>query len=105
MALLDEVRAVCGRLAPHGWADLLAAQELTAEQRRVTQEAGTERPFTGEYNDHKEPGIYVDIVSGEPLFASSDKFARCLALYPSFIAGSRYLSAMVPASRAAPSAS
>src|SRR3546814_3217318 len=47
---------------------------LTAEQRRVTQEAGTERPCTGEYNDHKEPGIYVDIVSGETLFASSDKF-------------------------------
>ena len=47
---------------------------LTAEQRRVTQEVGTARPFTGEYNDHTEPGIYVDIVSGEPLFASSDKF-------------------------------
>src|SRR3546814_14382890 len=51
-----------------------AIDRLTAEQRRVTQEAGTERPFTGEYNDHKEPGIYVDIVSGEPLFASSAKF-------------------------------
>src|SRR3546814_13435251 len=51
-----------------------AIDRLTAEQRRVTQEAGTERPFTGEYNDHKEPGIYVDIVSSEPLFASSDKF-------------------------------
>jgi peptide-methionine (R)-S-oxide reductase len=46
-----------------------AIDRLTAEQRRVTQEAGTERPFTGEYNDHAEPGIYVDIVSGEPLFA------------------------------------
>src|SRR3546814_4294255 len=51
-----------------------AIDRLTAAQRRVTQEAGTERPFTGEYNDQKEPGIYVDIVSGEPLFASSDKF-------------------------------
>ena len=51
-----------------------AIDRLTAEQRRVTQEAGTERPFSGEYNDHKEPGIYVDVVSGEPLFASSDKF-------------------------------
>jgi peptide-methionine (R)-S-oxide reductase len=40
----------------------------------VTQENGTERPFTGEYHDNKEPGIYVDVVSGEPLFASSDKF-------------------------------
>ncbi|WP_421791863.1 peptide-methionine (R)-S-oxide reductase MsrB [Hyphobacterium sp.] len=47
---------------------------LTAEQYRVTQENGTERPFTGEYNDHKEIGIYVDIVSGEPLFTSFDKF-------------------------------
>ena len=53
-----------------------AIDRLTAEQRRVTQEAGTERRFTGEYNDHTEPGIYVDIVSGEPLFASSDKSAN-----------------------------
>lgn len=51
-----------------------AVRELTPAQYRVTQEGGTERPFTGEYNDNKEPGIYVDIVSGEPLFASSDKF-------------------------------
>ena len=51
-----------------------AIDRLTPEQRRVTQEAGTERPITGEYYDHKEPGIYVDIVSGEPLFASSDKY-------------------------------
>ena len=47
---------------------------LTEEQRRVTQENGTERPFFNEYwNNHKE-GLYVDIVSGEPLFTSSDKF-------------------------------
>lgn len=51
-----------------------AVRKLTPEQHRVTQKNGTERPFTGEYNDNKEPGIYVDIVSGEPLFASSDKF-------------------------------
>lgn len=51
-----------------------AIDHLTPEQHRITQEAGTERPFTGEYNDNKEPGIYVDIVSGEPLFASTDKF-------------------------------
>ena len=51
-----------------------AVHRLTPEQRRITQESGTERPFTGEYNDNKEPGIYVDIVSGEPLFASTDKF-------------------------------
>jgi peptide-methionine (R)-S-oxide reductase len=52
--------------------DALAA--LTAEQYRVTQESGTERPGTGEYLGNKEVGIYVDIVSGEPLFASSDKY-------------------------------
>lgn len=51
-----------------------AIRKLTPEQFRVTQQSGTERPFTGEYNDNKRPGIYVDIVSGEPLFASSDKF-------------------------------
>ena len=60
-----------------------AIDRLTAEQRRVTQEAGTERPFTGEYNDHTEPGIYVDIISGEPLFASSDKFESGCG-WPSF---------------------
>jgi peptide-methionine (R)-S-oxide reductase len=56
---------------------------LTAEQRRVTQENGTERPFSGELNSNKEPGIYVDIVSGEPLFASTDKFESGTG-WPSF---------------------
>lgn len=51
-----------------------AVAALTAEQYRVTQESGTERPGTGEYLTNKESGIYVDIVSGEPLFASSDKY-------------------------------
>ena len=51
-----------------------ALARLTPEQYRVTQQNGTERPFTGEYDHHFEPGIYVDIVSGEPLFASSAKF-------------------------------
>ena len=51
-----------------------AISKLTAEQYRVTQESGTERPFTGQYDKHFEAGIYVDIVSGEPLFASSAKF-------------------------------
>jgi peptide-methionine (R)-S-oxide reductase len=60
-----------------------AIDRLTAEQRRVTQEAGTERPFAGEYNDHTEPGIYMDIVSGEPVFASSDKFESGCG-WPSF---------------------
>ncbi|MBC7134907.1 MAG: peptide-methionine (R)-S-oxide reductase MsrB, partial [Oceanibaculum nanhaiense] len=47
------------------------------------QENGTERPFTGEYNDNKEPGLYVDVVSGEPLFVSSDKFESGCG-WPSF---------------------
>ncbi len=51
-----------------------ALLRLSAEQFRVTQEDGTERPFENEYWDNKEPGLYVDIVSGEPLFASVDKF-------------------------------
>ncbi|OZI31523.1 peptide-methionine (R)-S-oxide reductase [Bordetella genomosp. 10] len=51
-----------------------AVARLTPEQYRVTQESGTEYPGTGEYLDNKEAGLYVDIVSGEPLFASSDKF-------------------------------
>lgn len=51
-----------------------ALARLTPEQFRVTQENGTERPFTGAYDHHFEAGIYVDVVSGEPLFSSSDKF-------------------------------
>lgn len=47
---------------------------LTKEQYEVTQNNATERPFTGEYDDHYEEGIYVDIVSGEPLFSSKDKY-------------------------------
>jgi methionine-R-sulfoxide reductase len=49
-------------------------QKLTALQFKVTQEEGTEPPFRNEYWDNKEPGIYVDVVSGEPLFSSLDKF-------------------------------
>lgn len=51
-----------------------AISELSPEQFRVTQQSGTERPGTGEYLHTKEPGIYVDLVSGEPLFASTDKY-------------------------------
>jgi peptide-methionine (R)-S-oxide reductase len=49
-------------------------QMLSPVQYRVTQQNGTEPPDTGECLENKEPGIYVDIVSGEPLFASSDKY-------------------------------
>lgn len=51
-----------------------ALSRLSPEQYRVTQRGGTERPFENEYWDNKEPGIYVDVVSGEPLFASPDKY-------------------------------
>ena len=49
-------------------------QKLTPMQYEVTQKSGTERPFTGEYWDNHKDGIYVDVVTGEPLFSSKDKF-------------------------------
>jgi len=60
-----------------------AIARLTPEQFRVTQQDGTERPGTGAYLSNKEPGIYVDVVSGEPLFASSDKYESGCG-WPSF---------------------
>ena len=60
-----------------------AIKRLTAEQYRVTQQNATERPGTGEYLNNHEAGIYVDIVSGEPLFASADKFESGCG-WPSF---------------------
>lgn len=51
-----------------------AIERLSPEEYRVTQQNGTERAFTGKYDKHYEPGIYVDVVSGEPLFSSSAKF-------------------------------
>jgi len=63
--------------------DPAAVSKLTPEQYRVTQQSGTERPGTGQYLANKEPGIYVDIVSGEPLFASSDKYESGCG-WPSF---------------------
>ena len=60
-----------------------AVARLTPEQYRVTQQSGTEPPGSGRYLANKEPGIYVDIVSGEPLFASSDKFESGCG-WPSF---------------------
>ena len=67
---------------PKGWVAQSFRKPSTAELRKrltplqyeVTQEEGTERPFANEYNDNKRPGIYVDIVSGEPLFSSLDKY-------------------------------
>ena len=63
--------------------DPAAIAKLTPEQYRVTQQSGTEAPGTGEYEHNKAPGIYVDIVSGEPLFASSDKYESGCG-WPSF---------------------
>lgn len=60
MSIYRKSEEVIGRLSP--------------EQFRVTQQSGTERPGTGELLHNKEPGIYVDVVSGEPLFASTDKY-------------------------------
>lgn len=60
-----------------------AIRKLSPEQYRVTRKGGTERPWTGQYVNNKAPGIYVDIVSGEPLFASSDKFESGTG-WPSF---------------------
>jgi peptide-methionine (R)-S-oxide reductase len=60
-----------------------AIARLTPEQFQVTQRNGTERAGTGEYLENHEPGIYVDVVSGEPLFASSDKFESGCG-WPSF---------------------
>ncbi len=60
-----------------------AVAALSPEQYRVTQQNGTERPGTGKYLNNKEAGIYVDIVSGEPLFASSDKYESGCG-WPSF---------------------
>ena len=58
-------------------------QRLTEIQYEVTQNEATERPFSGEYDEFYEKGIYVDVVSGEPLFSSKDKFdAGCG--WPSF---------------------
>jgi len=60
-----------------------AIAKLSPEEYRVTQQSGTERPGTGALLHNEEPGIYVDIVSGEPLFASSDKFESGCG-WPSF---------------------
>ena len=60
-----------------------AIDRLSPEEYRVTQQDGTERPGTGPLLANKEPGIYVDIVSGEPLFASADKYESGCG-WPSF---------------------
>ena len=63
-----------GEIGDRKPADEVLRRTLTPLQYEVTQEEGTEPPFRNEYNDNKRPGIYVDIVSGEPLFSSLDKY-------------------------------
>jgi peptide-methionine (R)-S-oxide reductase len=63
--------------------DTSALESLTPEQYRVTQENGTEAPGSGAYLGNHEPGIYVDVVSGEPLFSSAEKFESGCG-WPSF---------------------
>ncbi len=63
--------------------DTELSKKLTPEQYHVTRENGTEPPFRNEYWDNHKPGIYVDLISGEPLFASSDKFESGTG-WPSF---------------------
>jgi len=58
-------------------------KELTPMQYKVTQKDATEKPFENAYWDNKQPGIYVDVVSGEPLFSSTDKFKSGTG-WPSF---------------------
>jgi methionine-R-sulfoxide reductase len=60
-------------------------KRLTPEQYRVTRECGTEPPFANAYWNNKRPGIYVDVISGTPLFASTDKFDSGSG-WPSFTA-------------------
>ncbi|MGA1179391.1 MAG: peptide-methionine (R)-S-oxide reductase MsrB [Marivivens sp.] len=68
---------------PRYFKDPDAIAKLDAEEFRVTQQNGTERAWTGKLLDNKAAGIYVDIVSGEPLFASSDKYESDCG-WPSF---------------------
>ncbi len=75
LALIALAGPVCAKeivLTPESKQQAVAA--LTKEQYNVTQKAGTETPFRNEYWNNHEAGLYVDVVSGEPLFASTDKF-------------------------------
>jgi peptide-methionine (R)-S-oxide reductase len=72
--LIDWVNAHRGKFMASYTKDTEVISRLSPEQFRVTQEGGTERPFVNAFWNHDEPGIYVDVVSGEPLFSSLDKF-------------------------------
>lgn len=78
--LLASISNSCGEITPE---KATAKEKLTALQYKVTMEDGTEPPFKNEYWDNKKEGIYVSIVSGEPLFSSKDKFKSGTG-WPSF---------------------
>lgn len=67
-----KIKATCSYAAK--WLDKRLKERIGELAYEVTQNAATERPFTGEYDNFFEKGIYVDVVSGEPLFSSEDKF-------------------------------
>jgi len=91
-ALLTGSGALVAQTHATGWnpmtfkkpSDADLKQRLTSEQYAVTQHEGTERPFHNAYWDNHEAGIYVDVVSGEPLFSSLDKYDSGTG-WPSFI--------------------
>jgi len=82
LALTSAARGACAQSRSRGWdpmnfqkpSDVDLRRTLAARQYEVTQHDGTEPPFHNEYWDNHRPGIYVDVVSGEPLFSSLDKF-------------------------------
>ncbi len=86
----EETSTPAGEVGSASWGDYAPPPEaelrerLTSLQYQVTQEEGTERPFQNEFWDSKERGIYVDIVSGEPLFSSLDKYKSGTG-WPSFV--------------------
>jgi methionine-R-sulfoxide reductase len=82
LALFGAGAVACAQSEAQGSQEMLK-ETLTPLQYKVTQENATEPPFQNEYWDNKEPGIYVDIVSGEPLFSSIDKFKSGTG-WPSF---------------------
>ena len=81
IALFAALLASCSQ--PEKPENLELKAKLTPLQYKVTQEAGTEPPFKNAYWDNEEPGIYVDVISGEPLFSSKDKFESGTG-WPSF---------------------